>query len=93
MAVPDFTVQKVSERITRIFGTSGELWYLVVGDEKAALLDSGFAAALMKLLCGIDPERYSEAAREAERLDSRSRREEAAAHERNKRIGKRRNNV
>ena len=65
------------------------------GCSMAALLDSGFAAALMKLLCRLDPERYGQAAREAERLDNRSRRrrEEAAAHERNKRIGKRRNNV
>ncbi len=36
-----FRTEKVSERITRIFGFATELMYLVEGDEKAALLDSG----------------------------------------------------
>lgn len=45
-----FRTEKVSERITRIFGICGELWYLVEGDEKAALLDSGSGIGRMKPL-------------------------------------------
>lgn len=45
-----FKTERVSERITRIFGTSGELWYLVEGDREAALLDSGSGLGHMKPL-------------------------------------------
>ena len=45
-----FRTEKVSDRITRIFGTSGELWYLVEGSEKAALLDTGSGLGHMKPL-------------------------------------------
>ena len=62
------------------------------GCSMAAVLDVGFAAALLRELEEEDPVTYGPAAREAERLDARARkrRQEAAAHERNKRIGKRR---
>ena len=46
----NFKTEKVSEHITRIFGTSGELWYLVEGAEKAALLDTGSGIGHMKPL-------------------------------------------
>ena len=46
----NFRTEKVCERITRIFGTSGELWYLVEGNEKAALLDTGTGIGHMKPL-------------------------------------------
>ena len=45
-----FRTEKVSDTITRIFGTSGELWYLVQGSEKAALLDTGSGLGHMKPL-------------------------------------------
>lgn len=45
-----FKTEKVSEHITRIFGTSGELWYLVEGEQKAALLDTGSGIGRMKPL-------------------------------------------
>ena len=47
-----FRTEKVSERITRIFGICGELWYLVEGDDRAALLDSGSGIGRMKPLIG-----------------------------------------
>jgi glyoxylase-like metal-dependent hydrolase (beta-lactamase superfamily II) len=37
----EFRTEKVSPRITRIYGFCTELMYLVEGDEKAALLDTG----------------------------------------------------
>lgn len=45
-----FKTEKVSDRVTRIFGISGELWYLVEGREKAALLDTGSGLGHMKPL-------------------------------------------
>ncbi|AGF56668.1 glyoxylase-like metal-dependent hydrolase (beta-lactamase superfamily II) [Clostridium saccharoperbutylacetonicum] len=36
-----FKVEKISESITRIFGTTGELMYLAQGNNKAALIDTG----------------------------------------------------
>ena len=36
-----FTSEKVSEKVTRISGITGELMYLVEGDEKALLIDTG----------------------------------------------------
>lgn len=41
MAVPAFRTEKVNDRITRIFAPGAELMYLVEGDERAALLDTG----------------------------------------------------
>jgi len=50
----NFRTEKVSPAITRIFGTSGELWYLVEGSEKAALLDTGSGIGHMKpLIAGL----------------------------------------
>ena len=50
MAVSGFRSEKVSGRITRIFALSGELMYLVEGDEKAALLDTGSGIGFFKPL-------------------------------------------
>ena len=41
MAVPAFRTEKLSDHITRIFAPCRELMYLVEGDDRAALLDSG----------------------------------------------------
>lgn len=43
-----FKTEKVTERITRIFGFATELMYLVEGDEKAALLDTGSGFGSLK---------------------------------------------
>ena len=60
-----------------------------------AVTDIGFANALMKALSEKEPERYAALAGEMSgRFEKAQRRKkEAAAHERNKRIGKRRTNV
>lgn len=50
MAVPDFRFEKVSGRITRIFALSGELMYLVEGNKRAALLDTGSGIGFFKPL-------------------------------------------
>lgn len=65
----------------------------VSGCSMAAVLDLGFAAALMKNLALLHPEKYDNLAQETAARDAkaRKRREEAAAQERNKRNGKRRN--
>ena len=67
----------------------------VNGCSMAAVTDIGFANALMKALLEKAPERYQALAGEmAGRFEKAQRRKkEAAAHERNKRIGKRRTNV
>ncbi len=41
MSVGFFTNEKISGRVTRIFGITGEIMYLVEGDEKAVLIDTG----------------------------------------------------
>ncbi len=41
MSVEFFTNEKISERVTRIFGITGEIMYLAEGDEKAVLIDTG----------------------------------------------------
>ena len=46
----EFKFERVSERVTRILGTSGELWYLAVGNERAALLDTGSGIGHMRPL-------------------------------------------
>ena len=65
------------------------------GYHPAAVTDMGFANALMKALSEKEPERYAALAGEMSgRFEKAQRRKkEAAAHERNKRIGKRRTNV
>ena len=67
----------------------------VNGCSMAAVTDMGFANALMKALSEKEPERYAALAGEMSgRFEKAQRRKkEAAAHERNKRIGKRRTNV
>ena len=61
----------------------------------AAVLDLGFAGALIKALAAEDPETYAALAQELEQKSAKAqrRKKEAAAQERNKRIGKRRNSV
>ena len=67
----------------------------VPGCSMAAITDIGFANAFMKSLAAAIPESYDEQAAEIrqrfEKADKRKK--EAAAHEKNKRIGKRRNDV
>ena len=41
MSTPAFKTEKVSDRITRIYAFSTELMYLVEGEDRAALLDTG----------------------------------------------------
>lgn len=62
------------------------------GCSMAAVTDMGFANAFMKLLVALDEEKFKASADElSKRFDKAQRRKsEAAAHERNKRIGKRR---
>ena len=50
MAVPAFQMEKLSNRITRIFAPSRELMYLVEGDDRAALLDSGCGIGFVRPL-------------------------------------------
>lgn len=61
----------------------------------AAITDIGFANAFMKSLAAAVPDGYDESTAEIQRRFERAdrRKKEAAAHEKNKRIGKRRNNV
>lgn len=61
----------------------------------AAITDIGFANAFMKSLAAAVPEGYDESTAEIQRRFERvdRRKKGAAAHEKNKRIGKRRNNV
>lgn len=67
----------------------------VGGCSMAAVTDLGFANALMKVLDAEYPDSYSLLAAEiSRRMDKAERRKkEAAAHERNKRNGKRRTNI
>lgn len=61
----------------------------------AAITDIGFANAFMKSLAAAVPDGYDESTAEIQRRFERvdRRKKEATAHEKNKRIGKRRNNV
>ncbi|MDP4147754.1 MAG: MBL fold metallo-hydrolase, partial [Bacillota bacterium] len=45
-----FKIQQIGDKITRIIGVSGEIFYLVVGEKKAALLDSGVGVGDVKSL-------------------------------------------
>lgn len=65
------------------------------GCSMAAVTDMGFANALMKILSEQQPDRYSALAEETGRRFQKAerRKKETAAHERNKRNGKRRTNV
>lgn len=67
----------------------------VSGCAMAAITDIGFANAFMKSLAAAVPDGYDESAAEIQRRFEKAdrRKKEATAHEKNKRIGKRRNNV
>lgn len=67
----------------------------VSGCAMAAITDIGVANAFMKSLAAAVPDGYDESAAEIQRRFEKAdrRKKEAAAHEKNKRIGKRRNNV
>ena len=67
----------------------------VSGCAMAAITDIGFANAFMKSLAAAVPDGYDKSVAEIQRRFEKAdrRKEEAAAHEKNKRIGKRRNNV
>ena len=67
----------------------------VSGCSMLAVTDIGFANALMKSLAALQPESYEEPQKQmAERFSKAAKRKnEAAAHERNKRNGKRRTNA
>ena len=67
----------------------------VSGCAMAAITDIWFANAFMKSLAAAVPDGYDESAAEIQRRFEKAdrRKKEAAAHEKNKRIGKRRNNV
>ena len=67
----------------------------VSGCAMAAITDIGFENAFMKSLAAAVPDGYDESAAEIQRRFEKAdrRKKEAAAHEKNKRIGKRRNNV
>ena len=67
----------------------------VGGCSMAAVLDMGFAGALMKALAVQEPVLYGAVAQALEQKNAKAqrRKKEAAAQERNKRIGKRRNSV
>ncbi len=67
----------------------------VPGCSMAAITDIGFANAFVKSLAAAVPDGYEELAAEMQQRFAKAerRRKEAAAHEKNKRIGKRRNNV
>jgi ribosomal protein L7Ae-like RNA K-turn-binding protein len=76
-----FTKEEISEKVG------------LNGCSMAAVTDIGFANALMKSLAAQWPEEFSSAAEEMAQRHSKAqkRKNEAAAHERNKRNGKRRN--
>jgi glyoxylase-like metal-dependent hydrolase (beta-lactamase superfamily II) len=44
----EFKTEKISNRVTRIYAFATELMYLVEGDERAALLDTGSGAGSLK---------------------------------------------
>lgn len=45
-----FKSEKISDSVTRIFGITGELMYLVEGSERAALIDTGVGVGNLKAL-------------------------------------------
>ena len=85
--IPLITVPFIKEEISAHVGKSG--------CSMAAVCDSGFADSFIKLLQLISPGMYDETAQKiaAELAREKQRRRERSAHEKNKRIGKRRNNA
>ena len=47
-----FKTEKVSDRITRIFGFAGELMYLAEGNDEAVLIDTGVGLGNLKEFVG-----------------------------------------
>ena len=85
--IPLITVPFIKEEISAHVGKRGY--------SMAAVCDSGFADSFIKLLQLISPGMYDETAQKiaAELAREKQRRRERSAHEKNKRIGKRRNNA
>ena len=85
--IPLITVPFLKEEISAHVGKSG--------CSMAAVCDLGFADSFLILLQQISPGLYDETAQTiaAELIREKQRRSERAAHEKNKRIGKRRNNA
>lgn len=85
--IPLITVPFPKEEISAHVGKSG--------CSMAAVCDLGFADSFIKLLQLISPGMYDETAQKiaAELAREKQRRWERSAHEKNKRIGKRRNNA
>ena len=85
--IPLITVPLLKEEISAHVGKSG--------CSMAAVCDLGFADSFLKLLQKLSPDLYDETAQIiAAELDSeKQRRRERMSHEKNKRIGKRRNNA
>lgn len=85
--IPLIAVPFLKEEISAHVGKSG--------CSMAAICDLGFADSFLKLLQQISPGLYDETAQTiaAELIREKQRRSERAAHEKNKRIGKRRNNA
>lgn len=85
--IPLITVPFQKEEISAHVGKSG--------CSMAAVCDLGFADFFIKLLQLISPGMYDETAQKiaAELAREKQRRRERSAHEKNKRIGKRRNNA
>lgn len=83
--------------LVRVPYTKAELSALTgkAGGALAAATDIGLAAAFMRALAAADAESYGALAEqvEARRAEMEKRKQDAAAHTRNMRIGKRRNNV
>jgi len=67
----------------------------VNGCSMLAITDIGFANAVVKLLSELMPEKYTPVSQAVDERFKKAekRKKEAAAHEKNKRIGKRRNNA
>lgn len=86
-AVPLISAPLLKEEISAHVGKSG--------CSMAAVCDLGFADALIKLFTQISPGIYDDTAEliAAELTREKQRRRERTAHEKNKRIGKRRNNA
>lgn len=86
-SIPLITVPFLKEEISAHVGKSG--------CSMAAVCDLGFADALIKLLLLISPGLYDETAQiiAAELDREKQRRRERTSHDKNKRIGKRRNNA
>lgn len=85
--IPLITLPFTKEEISEYVGKTG--------CSMAAICDLGFADAFMKILLQISPDEYAETAQSiAERLiREKQRKRENAAHEKNKRTGKRRTNA